>query len=101
MTEHSLRAANGERNTQRRTTRRSRPPPQQRQRVPMWIRCLVAVVLAAPLAAQAPARTDIIRGRVVGPDTMPVAGAQVVAIDTVAKVPKPTRTDARGAFSIS
>jgi len=32
---------------------------------------------------------------------MPVAGAQVVAVDTVAKVSKPTRTDARGAFSIT
>jgi hypothetical protein len=30
-----------------------------------------------------------------------VLGAQVVAVDTVAKVPKPTRTDAKGAFSIT
>jgi hypothetical protein len=71
----------------------------------MLTRTFTATVVLALLAqaslAQTGPRTDVIRGRVTGPDTIPVLGAQVVAVDTVAKVPKPTRTDAKGAFSIT
>src|SRR6185503_2735116 len=46
-------------------------------------------------------RTDIVRGRVIGADTMPIANAQVTAVDTAAKVPKQMRTDAKGAFAFT
>ena len=61
----------------------------------------VLTLSALPSAAQVGPRTDVIRGRVTGPDTVPVLGAQVVAVDTVSKVQRPTRTDARGAFAIA
>lgn len=62
----------------------------------------IAVIMSCGTHAvgQAP-RADVIRGRVTGPDTIPIAGAQVVATDSVAKTQKPTRTDSLGAFSIS
>src|SRR4051812_37688506 len=62
---------------------------------------VLALSAFAPSGAQVGPKTDVIRGRVTGPDTMPVLGAQVVAVDTVAKAPKPTRTDAKGAFAIT
>jgi hypothetical protein len=62
---------------------------------------VVLTLSALPSAAQVGPRTDVIRGRVTGPDTVPVLGAQVVAVDTVSKVQRPTRTDARGAFAIA
>ena len=55
-----------------------------------------------PLSVRAQQRPDVIRGRVIGPDTMPIANAQVIAIDTINKTPpRPARTDAKGAFSIT
>ena len=60
---------------------------------------IASLALSTPAAAQ---RTDVIRGRVTGLDTMPIVGATVIVTDTVAKTPRPpVRTDAKGAFSVS
>lgn len=60
----------------------------------------LAALVTNPAPVLAQGRTDVIRGRVIGPDTMPIVNATVTAVDTVAKIPKPTRTDVKGAFSI-
>ncbi len=63
---------------------------------------LLALLLVCGLLSPALAQTaDVLRGRVVGPDSSPIANAQVVALDTASKTPHPTRTDARGAYTIS
>lgn len=46
-------------------------------------------------------QTDVIRGRVVAADSTPLQNATVTAVDTVAKLPKQVRADAKGAFSRS
>ena len=46
-------------------------------------------------------RADVIHGRVVAADSTALQNAVVTAIDTVAKVPHPTRTDSTGRYSIT
>ena len=53
---------------------------------------------AMPASGQ---RTDVVRGRVIAADSTPLRNAIVTAVDTAAKVPKLTRTDSTGAYSIS
>src|SRR5512143_391519 len=63
---------------------------------------IVAAAAIAIAAASAAAQgTDVIRGRVIAADSTPLRNAIVTAMDTAAKVPKPTRTDSTGAYSIS
>ncbi|HSQ31288.1 MAG TPA: carboxypeptidase-like regulatory domain-containing protein [Gemmatimonadaceae bacterium] len=66
-------------------------------------RCSLFVASLLTLAAMPAAgqRTDVIRGRVIAADSTPLRNAVVTAMDTAAKVPKPTRTDSAGAYSIS
>lgn len=66
-------------------------------------RCtIVAAAAIAITAASASAqRTDVIRGRVIAADSTPLRNAIVTAMDTSAKVPKPTRTDSTGAYTIT
>lgn len=64
--------------------------------------CLVAVVavglFARDLAAQT---TDVIRGRVTGPDSLPIQGVTVTATSISGNVSRNARTDRNGNFSIS
>ena len=59
---------------------------------------LVALVLAAPLRAQ---QLDVIRGLITGPDSIPIAGARVVATSLSGNVNRTARTDTRGRFTIT
>jgi hypothetical protein len=59
---------------------------------------LLAAVLARPLAAQS---ADIIRGRVVGPDSLPVEGVQVTATSVSGGVNRTARTNRDGRFTIT
>ncbi len=53
---------------------------------------------AAPASAQQ--QTDIIRGRVTGPDTLPVQGARVTAVSYQGNISKATDTDRNGRFQL-
>ena len=54
--------------------------------------------LAAPASAQQ--STDIIRGRVTGPDTLPIAGARITATSYQGNIAKGAETDRNGRFQI-
>lgn len=64
---------------------------------------LLVALLALPRPGLAQTKTDVIRGRVIGQDTLPLANAQVAVVDSAASpiTPHIVRTDAKGAFSIS
>ena len=63
---------------------------------------LVALVAAALTGRDLSAQTtDVIRGRVIGPDSQPVIGATVTATSISGNVSRNTRTDRNGNFSIS
>ncbi|MEP6780760.1 MAG: carboxypeptidase-like regulatory domain-containing protein [Gemmatimonadaceae bacterium] len=53
----------------------------------------------APLSAQQAA--DVIRGRVMSPDSQPIVGAQVTAISYLGGITKSKRTDKNGRYSIT
>ena len=59
-----------------------------------------AALLAGPAPALAQSSTDIIRGRVIGPDTMPIAGARVTATSYQGNIAKHAQTDRNGRFQI-
>ena len=58
------------------------------------------VLLCPALVAQQPGRPDIIRGRVVGPDSQPVAGARVAVRSEESNEVRETVTTARGAWTV-
>ncbi|MBL0941028.1 MAG: carboxypeptidase regulatory-like domain-containing protein [Gemmatimonadaceae bacterium] len=69
-----------------------------RQLPRLWSPALLLFVLWAPaLVAQ---NTDVIRGRVTGPDSQPIANVQVRATSFSGNVTKTTRTDRRGNFTL-
>ena len=59
--------------------------------------CLSAV-LSAPAAAQS---VDVIRGRVTGPDSLPIENAQITATTMSGNVSRTARTDRQGRFTIT
>ncbi len=59
---------------------------------------LLALVIAVPAAAQ---QTDVIRGRVTGPDNRPVEGVQVTATSVSGGVNRNARTNNDGRFTIT
>ncbi len=61
---------------------------------------LTAAVAWRSAAAQVGATTDIITGRVTGPDSQPLAGALVQATSVETRVTRERTTDARGRFTI-
>src|SRR5262245_48302483 len=64
------------------------------------IRWLV-VLLAVPAAlARAQAATEIIRGRVFGPDSIPLAQAEVKVTGLGTHAVQTTRTDAKGVYTV-
>ncbi|HEY4218943.1 MAG TPA: carboxypeptidase-like regulatory domain-containing protein [Gemmatimonadaceae bacterium] len=61
---------------------------------------LALALLIAPSALLAQTR-DVIRGRIVAADSSPIPNATIITTDTAAKVAKPMRTDATGAFTVA
>jgi hypothetical protein len=59
---------------------------------------LLAFAVATPVAAQ---QTDVIRGRVTGPDNRPIEGVQVTATSVSGAVNRTARTNADGRFTIT
>ena len=59
---------------------------------------LLLGVIAAPASAQSV--TEIIRGRVFGPDSQPVTQADVRVTGLVSRMTQSARTDARGNFTV-
>src|SRR6266566_3302149 len=66
----------------------------------LWLVALLAGAWLRPLVAQVGTTTDIIVGRVTGPDSQPLAGASVEAISLETQVSRQRTTDARGRFTI-
>lgn len=69
--------------------------------VPFFLRrslALIAILFATPLAAQ---QTDVIRGRVTGPDNRPIEGVQVTATSVSGGVNRTARTNNDGRFTIT
>ena len=58
---------------------------------------LFALAAAAPLSAQA----DVIRGRVIGPDSLPIENVTVTATSIAGNVNRSARTDKNGRFTIT
>lgn len=63
-----------------------------------FLAIVVATLVGSDLSAQT---TDIIRGRVIGPDSQPVIGATVTATSISGNISRNTRTDNKGNYSIS
>ena len=61
---------------------------------------LIAIVFAIPSAAFAQ-QTDVIRGRVTGPDNRPIEGVQVTATSVSGAVNRTARTNNDGRFTIT
>src|SRR5215831_18022764 len=59
-----------------------------------------AVCALLPLPALAQQSTDIIRGRVTGPDSLLISGARVTATSYLGEISKSTVTDKNGRFQI-
>ena len=59
---------------------------------------LAGAFFAAPASAQQ--STDIIRGRVLGPDTLPINGARITATSYQGNITKTAQTDRNGRFQI-
>lgn len=58
------------------------------------------LLLPATLPAQVGSTTDILTGRITGPDSQPLAGAHVEAMSTETGITRTTSTDARGRYTI-
>jgi hypothetical protein len=71
-----------------------------RFRLSLLVAALVGAALfgAKPLLAQ---QTDVVRGRVIGPDSVPVEGAQVTVTSLSGNVSRGTRTDKNGRFTVT
>src|SRR5205809_462837 len=69
----------------------------------LWFVATLAAVLlahASRAAAQVGSSTDIIMGRVVGPDSAPIAGARVLIASVATQATKNTLTHADGRFTV-
>ena len=62
---------------------------------------LIAIALATPVAQVAAQQTDVIRGRVTGPDNRPIEGVQVTATSVSGAVNRSARTNNDGRFTIT
>lgn len=67
-------------------------------RIISCIAVALALLLPAPVAAQ---QTDVIRGRVTGPDNRPIEGVQVTATSVSGAVNRTARTNNDGRFTIT
>jgi hypothetical protein len=62
---------------------------------------LVAIATATLSARDLAAQTDIVRGKVIGPDSLPVGGVLVAVTSISGNVSRQSRTDRNGNFSIT
>jgi hypothetical protein len=71
-----------------------------RFRLPLLAAALVGAVLlgASPVHAQ---QADVVRGRVIGPDSVPIEGAQVTVTSLNGNVSRATRTNKDGRFTVT
>jgi hypothetical protein len=67
-------------------------------RVQVWRALLAVALTAGPAIAQS--ATEIIRGRVLGPDSLPVAQAEVRVTGLVSRMTQSARTDVRGNYTV-
>ena len=63
-----------------------------------WLAAILSITAAAGAEAQ---QADVIRGRVTGPDSLPLEGVQVTATSIVGNVNRTARTDKNGRFTIT
>ena len=61
---------------------------------------LVAAATGAPEPSRAQSSTEIIRGRVIGPDSQPLPSADIMVTGLANQIVQRTRTDQRGAFTV-
>jgi len=61
----------------------------------------VCIMLASPVAIAGAQNSDIIRGRVIGPDSLPIENATVTATSISGNVNRVARTDRNGRFTIT
>src|ERR1044072_4673790 len=61
---------------------------------------IAGALIPAPAPASAQQSTDIIRGRVTGPDTLPITGARITATSYQGNISKTAETDKNGRFQI-
>lgn len=59
-----------------------------------------AFLLLAATAASASAQSEIIRGRVFGPDSLPVAQAEVMVTGLITRAVQTARTDSKGVYTL-
>ena len=69
-------------------------------RLPGLLALLIAVALPLAAHAQVGSSTDIITGRVVGPDSQPLVGAKVDVQSAETQVTRSTRTNDRGRYTV-
>ena len=71
-----------------------------RFRLPLLAAALVGAVLlgASPVHAQ---QADVVRGRVIGPDSVPIEGAQVTVTSLNGNVSRATRSNKDGRFTVA
>jgi hypothetical protein len=67
------------------------------RRLALFIAVLLAAAVVRPAEAQ---RADVIRGRIIGPDSQPVNGATIRATSYMGNVTRPAKTDKNGRFTI-
>ena len=65
-----------------------------------FVASFIVLASARPARAQVGSTTDIIMGRVTGPDTTPVVGARVEVTSTETGITRRKTTDEKGAYSI-
>jgi hypothetical protein len=68
--------------------------------LPIVVAAFATFALSTPAAAQIGSSTDIIIGRVIGPDSAPVSGARVLIVSVTTNATKNTVTRADGRFTI-
>lgn len=76
-----------------------------RARLP-WLKslqcvCALLILASAPTLVRAQQTADVIRGRVTGPDSLPIVGAQITAVSYFGGITKTARTDKNGRYSIT
>jgi hypothetical protein len=69
--------------------------------MPTFRAALIATFLACATASAASAQADIIRGRVTGPDSLPIESVVVTATSISGGVNRTARTDKSGRFTIT
>ncbi|HSA56920.1 MAG TPA: carboxypeptidase-like regulatory domain-containing protein, partial [Gemmatimonadaceae bacterium] len=69
---------------------------------PLWLARVIVLLAGFAVGAPAPAQstTEIIRGRVLGPDSLPLADAEVRVTGLVTRATQTARSDGRGVYTL-